>query len=86
MADPYSTNAGFPIQSGGGCSSGGCSNTYSGYQTLPAQSAYGMQTSRMGCGAGGCGDTAGDAMTAITLPAPIKFEEEEQADGSGEEE
>ena len=50
----------YPMQSEGGCSSGVCSASYSGYQTLPAKTS---------------GDQTEETMSADTLPAPIKFEE-----------
>ena len=75
----YEAVTGYPVQSGGGCSTGGCSAGYSGYQPLPAsaQPAYSMQAS---------GLTGMETMHAVTLPAPVQFEEDDQADGSGAEE
>jgi hypothetical protein len=64
------------VQAGGGCSTGGCSAGYTGYQALPAQPAYSMH-------AGGV--TGMEDMHAVTLPAPIQFEGDDQADGSGDE-
>eukprot|EP00092_Neocalanus_flemingeri_P066253 GFUD01080686.1.p1 GENE.GFUD01080686.1~~GFUD01080686.1.p1 ORF type:complete len:388 (-),score=98.06 GFUD01080686.1:103-1164(-) len=91
----------YPMQAGGGCSSGGgCSDSYSGYQTLPARG-YGMQTSgrSVGCGGGGCGAMAavtlpaqtgygqhmGDSRSAVTLPAPREFNEEDDSGVTDEE-
>ena len=73
----YEAVTGYPVQSGGGCSTGGCSAGYSGYQPLLApQSAYSMHAS---------GVTGMEAMHAVTLPAPIQFEGDDQPDGSGAE-
>ena len=73
----YGAGTGYQLQAGGGCSTGGCRAGFRGYQALPAQPAYSMQAS---------GLTGMETMHAVTLPAPVQFEEDDQADGSGAEE
>ena len=64
------------MQAGGGCSTGGCSAGYSGgYQALPAQPAYSIQAS-------GVAVMAREGVHAVSLPAPVQLEEDDQADGS----
>ena len=72
----YGAVTGYSVQAGAGCSTGGCSAEYSGYQALPAQPSYSMQASAV---------TGMEDMHAVTLPAPVQFEGDDQADGSGAE-
>ena len=68
---------GYAAQAGGGCNYGGCSASYGGYQAQAAQPAqpapYGVPGMVM------------EDVHAVTLPAPVKFADEE-AEGSGNEE
>ena len=70
----YGAVTGYPVQAGGGCSTGGCSAGFGGgYQPLPAQPAFGVT------------GMARENIQAVTLPAPIMFDEDVQEDGSGAE-
>ena len=68
----YGAVTGYPVQIGGGCSTGGCSAGYTGYQPLPAQPAFGLT------------DKTREGMQAVTPPAPIMFDQDVQEDGSGD--
>ena len=69
----YGATSVYPLQTRGGCTSGGCSTGYSGHQSPPAQPPFVMTS------------MAGETIQAVTLPEPIVFDEDVQEDGSGAE-